>query len=100
MHSDPTTPARLGRIGAIQRLAAQSTALPECAPPKDLSELKILVSGAIAAVMSGKLPPKTGNAVGSLASVLLTILRTTDLADRVAALESWRQQRMSLRRVK
>lgn len=92
LHSDDTIAKRL----AIQRRKPQSVVqlpiVPVFEPPKNLAELQALIATAITATMAGRLVPKVGNAVGMLGTVLMNILRTTELRDRVEALERWREQ--------
>lgn len=88
MHSGSGIAAQLGRRGGEAR--RQQPVLPACDPPKNLQQLQELVSIAISATMTGRLQPKTGNAIASLASVLITLVRSNELKTRIEALEAWR----------
>ncbi len=94
MHSDPTTPARLGRIGAAQRLTARHpVALPEFAPPSTPEEIRRIVSCSLVEVRAGLLQAKVGNAIAVLASVLLKLIDADSFERRLSAMESLLQQR-------
>jgi len=95
LHSAGNRASLLGKQGRTAQLVAQQSArpiLPEVEPPESLEDLQTLVAKAIAATMTGRLQPKAANAVASLSSVLTGILKATDLAERIAALEAWREQ--------
>jgi hypothetical protein len=59
-------------------------------PPRTAKEVRDALGDAMSDLRAGRLDPKTANTLGYLAGVLLSSIEHSDIADRLAALESAR----------
>jgi|SRR5579864_94905 len=87
-HADPKRAAQLGRIGGRtnRRYASRYQAGP-VHPPQTGREVKDLLAKTLAEVHAGRLEPKIGSVIAYVGSALLQAIKTTDLEERLAALE-------------
>ena len=56
-------------------------------PPKSANDLKELLATAICQIHAGQLDPRVGAGLASVGSILLKAIESTDLEDRIRALE-------------
>jgi hypothetical protein len=87
-HADPKRAAQLGRIGGRKnrRYALRYEASP-VRPPQTAREVKDLLAEALAGIHVGRLEPKIGSVMAYVGSALLKAIKTTDIEERIAALE-------------
>lgn len=92
-HADPKRAAQLGRIGG--RKNRRYAPCPEASavhPPQTAKEVKNLLAEAMVGIHSGRLEPKIGSTMAYVATALLKAMETTDLAERIDALEQSNQE--------
>jgi hypothetical protein len=91
-HGDPKHAATLGRKSgqSRRRMPTPSENNYELKPPRTAKEVRDALGDAMSDLRAGRLDPKTANTLGYLAGVLLSSIDHSDIADRLAALESAR----------
>jgi general stress protein YciG len=89
-HRDPERAAGLGRKSgqSRRRMPAADQNNYELKPPRTAKEVRDALGDAMSDLRAGRLDPKTANTLGYLAGVLLSSIEHSDIADRLAALES------------
>jgi Family of unknown function (DUF5763) len=90
LHADPARAAELGRRSgrARRRVQRSGQAEPELRPPRTAEQVRDVLGQAMSEVRARRLEPKIASTMGYLASVMLKSIETSDIAERVAALES------------
>jgi hypothetical protein len=86
-HADPTRAAKLGRIGGKKNRRFRLPSEQPTNPPKSVKELKELLSTAICQIHTGQLDPRIGTGLATVGNVLLKAIESTDLEERIQALE-------------
>jgi len=87
-HADPQRAAELGRMGGRKnrRYASPSEASP-VRPPQTAREVKDLLAEALAGIHAGRLEPKVVSVMAYVGTALLNAMKTTEMEERIAALE-------------
>jgi hypothetical protein len=85
-HADPKRAAELGRIGGSKNRLHVSGSEP-VRPPETAKEVKNLLAEAMAGVHAGRLEPKIASIMAYVGTALLKAFETTDLEERIEALE-------------
>ena len=95
-HADPKRAAQLGRIGGKKnrRYALPYDASP-VRPPQTAREVKDLLAQALAGIHAGRLEPKIGSVMAYVGTALLKAINTTDIEERIAALERSTRKEMN-----
>jgi hypothetical protein len=90
LHSDPARAAELGRkSGRARRYVLPSEqGEPELVPPRTAQQIRDALGQAMSDVRARRLDPKVASTLGYLASVLLKSIETSEIEERVTALES------------
>ena len=92
-HANPKRAAELGRIGGCKnRLHVTRTESEPVRPPKTAKEVKDLLAEAMAGIHAGRLEPKVASVMAYVGTALLKALETTDLQERIEALEHSNQK--------
>jgi hypothetical protein len=86
-HADPTRAAQLGKMGGKKNRRYRLPAQLPTSPPKSVAALKDLLATAICQIHAGELDPKVGAGLATVANVLLKAIESTDIEDRIQALE-------------
>jgi hypothetical protein len=89
-HRDPERAAELGRKSgqSRRRMPSADESNYELKPPRTAKEVRDALGDAMSDLRAGRLDPKTANTLAYLAVVLLSSIDHSDIADRLAALES------------
>ena len=87
-HADPQRAVELGRMGGRKnrRYASPYEASP-VRPPQTAREVKDLLAEALAGIHAGRLEPKVVSVMAYVGTALLNAMKTTDMEERIAALE-------------
>ena len=80
-------PAKLGKIGGQKNRRFRIAPDQLANPPKNANDLKALLATAICQIHAGLLDPKVGAVLASVGNILLKTIETTDLEERIHALE-------------
>jgi hypothetical protein len=90
LHADPALAAELGRRSgrARRRVHRSAQAEPELGSPRTAEQVRDVLGQAMSEVRARQLEPKIATTMGYLASVLLKSIEASDIAKRLAALES------------
>jgi hypothetical protein len=92
-HANPNRAAELGRIGGRKnRLHVPPTESGPVRPPQTAKEVKDLLAEAMAGIHAGRLEPKVASVMAYVGTALLRALETTDLQERIEALERSNQK--------
>jgi hypothetical protein len=92
-HADPKRAAELGRIGGRKNRLHESRSEPEpVRPPQTPKEVKNLLAEAMAGIHAGRLQPKIASVMAYVGTALLKAFETTDLQERIEALERSNQR--------
>jgi hypothetical protein len=87
-HADPKRAAELGRIGGSKnRLHVSGSEPGPVRPPQTAKEVKNLLAEAMAGIHAGRLEPKIASIMAYVGTALLKAFETTDLEERIEALE-------------
>ena len=87
-HSDPKRAAQLGRLGGRKnRRCVRRSEIVLMRPPQTAKEVKEALADALAGVHAGRLEPRIGSVMAYVGTALLKALETTDLEERIKALE-------------
>lgn len=87
-HSDPKRAAQLGKLGGCKnRRYVGAVEVVPVRPPQTANEVKDLLANTLAGVYGGRLEPRIGSVVAYVSAALLKAVETTDLEQRVNALE-------------
>lgn len=86
-HSDPTRAARLGRKGGRKNRRKVSYRVKQFSPPRTAKEIKEILSTTMADIQNGRTEPKIGSVLAYVGAALLKAIETTELEERVDALE-------------
>ena len=79
--------AKLGKIGGQQNRRFRVAPEQPTNSPKSANDLKELLAAAICQIHAGQLDPRVGAGLASVGSILLKAIESTDLEDRIRALE-------------
>jgi hypothetical protein len=85
-HADPKRAAQLGRLGG-QKNRRQRTGARHTRPPQTAKEIKEILAETMVGVQSGQLNPKIGSVIAYMGSALLKAIETTEMEERLQALE-------------
>jgi hypothetical protein len=88
-HADPERHRALAAAGGRRRSIYRAENLKHFAPATSAAELAAVVGQTLCDVRNGSLDAKTGNAVGALASCLLSVIKVDSLETRMAAVEKF-----------
>jgi hypothetical protein len=88
-HADPERHRALAAAGGRRRSIVRIGDLKHFAPATSAAELAVVVATTLSDVRDGRMDPKTGNAVGCLASCLLSVIKADSLETRMAAVEKF-----------
>jgi hypothetical protein len=92
-HADPKRAAELGRIGGSKNRLQVSRSEPgSVRPPETAKEVKNLLAEAMAGIHAGRLEPKIASVMAYVGTALLKAFETTDLQERIEALEQSNQK--------
>ena len=91
-HAHPDRLSELGRQGGRANRRRENQEIPYVAV-KNVGDVTTLLSETISQVRSGALDPRTSNAIGYLAAVLLKALQQGHLEARLQALEAVHEAR-------
>ena len=92
-HADPKRAAELGRIGGSKNRLQVSRSEPgSVRPPETAKEVKNLLAEAMAGIRAGRLEPKVASVMAYVGTALLKAFETTDLQERIEALEQSHQK--------
>lgn len=86
-HADPTMAAKLGKIGGQKNRRFRIAPAQPANPPRSANDLKELLATAICQIHAGQVDPRVGAVLASVGNVLLKTIESTDLEERVKALE-------------
>src|SRR5262249_49155146 len=86
-HSDPGRAAALGSRGGRRRAIFNPDELPQFDAPKTAGDLGAIVAQVIVYILAGRLDPKVGHAIASLASNFLRAHEVSVLEVQVAELK-------------
>lgn len=88
-HSMPGRAAEAGSKGGKRRAIFRAADLKHFAPAKSAAELGDVVGQTLCDVRDGRLDAKTANAIGCLATCLLSVLKANTLEARMTAIEKF-----------
>ena len=88
-HSQPGRTAEAGSKGGKRRAIFRAENLKHFAPARSAAELADVVSQTLCDVRDGRIDAKTANAVGCLATCLLSLLKADTLEARMTAIEKF-----------
>jgi len=92
-HANPKRAAELGRIGGSKnRLQVLHSEPGPVSPPQTAKEVKNLLAEAMAGIHAGRLEPKIASVMAYVGTALLKAFETTDLQERIEALERYNQK--------
>jgi hypothetical protein len=92
-HVDPKRAAELGRMGGSKNRSYVSHPEPgPVSPPRTAKDVKNLLAEAMAGIHVGRLEPKIASVMAYVGTALLKALETTDLQERIEALERSNQK--------
>ena len=94
-HADPERHRALAAAGGRRRSIYRAENLKHFAPATTAAELAVVVATTLSDVRDGRLDAKTGNAVGCLASCLLSVIKADSLEARMAAVEKFIKEERS-----
>jgi hypothetical protein len=88
LHSDPNRAAELARKGRNKRYGAAEVPDTPLQIPQSAAEVKDALAKVLAEVYCGKLDPKVATSMAYIGNTLLRAIETSDLEQRLAALEA------------